>query len=353
MVDGSFWDKLAELYSKLPGDEGAFAEEQRTLRDIVHQFEVDQSQRYEIVEPFALGGAGVIAKVRDLVLGVPGALKLPRPIMGKHQTMAGIMAGEIERLCEISHPNIVRVYCHGQIQVKGTDWSYYVMEYIDGAMDAHRYFESTERTAGDMISVISQCVEALCHLHAHEVVHIDVKLENLLVSTDGRVLLSDLGSARRIKNEADPTKLTFTRSYAHPDLFKACAGSTRDENHEQADVPRQSIRAEYDLYALGKNIFRLLRRFDQADISRLPNYVRAYLELMAARLLDGLNAEDECALHLPRSAFGEIRYISAEQVLQDIKKLTGEYHIETAVPELDSHHDRTIQICYQRGPCSF
>src|SRR6185369_9245302 len=98
-----------------------------------------------------------------------------------------------------------------------------------------------------------------------------------------------------------------------------------------------------DLYALGLNLIRLLDFYDESRKSALTPYIRKYLRLMACRLLDGLNSNDHCALGLPRGAFSEFRYLSAANAVHDLRKLTGEYSLSAAIPELNYHAEHTIQ----------
>jgi len=74
---------------------------------------------------------------------------------------------------------------------------------------------------------------------------------------------------------------------------------------------------------------------------------------MGARLLDGENAKaDEYALDLPRSALAELKYNNLTEVIDDFKKLTGEYPLKAELPELDDYHPNKIQCSYSRV-CAF
>jgi len=118
-----------------------------------------------------------------------------------------------------------------------------------------------------------------------------------------------------------------------------------DPDRMSVEILRSQLKRVFDLYALGKNILRILKKCDIADYKRIPIYHRRYMKLMACRMLDGHNdSDDECALNLSKSAFNEIKYSSADEVLLDIKKLTGEYSINKEIPELDHHFPKTIQI---------
>jgi serine/threonine protein kinase len=183
--------------------------------------------------------------------------------------------------------------------------------------------------------------------------HGDVKLENMLIASDGRAVLSDLGSARNLQEGPSEVTVIFTRDWAHPKLraLVSYAAST-DPNRLRGQVQRNELRKSFDLYALGQNLRRLLRMHDMAEWKELEPYERKYFELTGTRLLDGVNSDDECALGLPRAAFEEIKYTDADQIATDLKKLTGEYPLRQIVPELDLHPIQTIQTSSLSPSCS-
>jgi HD superfamily phosphohydrolase len=345
-VDKEFLDALREKYAGLKNGEQRWDEENPVLQKILCELGEAIAPRYKLLSPIGVGGAGVIIKVYDTNLEVEQALKVARPVEGKYSLMAEIIAGEISHLRSSAHPNIIDIFYHDRVAVDGTAWPYYIMEYVAGACDALEYLSERNATAAQMVSVVRQCAEGMSYLHTRGAVHLDVKLENILVSPSGRAVLADLGSARTLRADTGTTQITFSRPWAHPGLLGIAVTTSHPESVlVRGEMPRNRLRKEFDLYALGKNIFRLLGFVDRADTRRLNPYVRAYLELMAARLLDGKNTDDECALGLPRGAVAELRYISVDEVILDLKKLSGEYAIHAAIPELDHHYPRRLQIC--------
>jgi hypothetical protein len=218
------------------------------------------------------------------------------------------------------------------------------MEFIPNAMDALDFFKEEPRPSQTVLNVMKQVVDGITHLHALDIVHCDVKLENVLVGADGRTVVSDLGSARHLREGEPEILVIFSRPYAHPKLIElAVAATTTDPNRVKAPIRRSDLRKEFDLYALGKNLKRLLNLHDVARWKTLDSYTRKYLDLMACRLLDGQNTEAECALGLPKAAFQEIKYRESGEVGTDLRKITGEYSLYKIVPEVDPYPVRTIQ----------
>ncbi len=213
-----FFDKLREKYIALENGEKAWNQEKEKVKAILYEVESNIADRYTIRLPINIGGAGIVIKVTDENLGVPQALKCARPVAGKELLLTDIIASEISRLIESSHENIISISCRGDVSIDGKIWPYYIMEYIEGALDTLEFLKMHRPDYNQIINLIKQCVEGLIFLHSKDTIHGDIKLENLLISPDGRAKISDLGSARLLTAEGEDTLLTFTRDYAHPAL---------------------------------------------------------------------------------------------------------------------------------------
>lgn len=324
--------------------EDAWLKEQAVLQDVIAALRAELSPRYEIGKPLGVGGVGVVLQVYDTNLEVSRALKFARPTGGRESAFAKIISSEISRLREAVHPNIIAMFQQGGVNASGHVFPYYVMEFILGAQDAAEYFESFADSA-DVLSILSQIFHGLAHLHGTGILHGDVKLENVLIGEGGRAVICDLGSARRISDGGAEISLVFTRPFAHPTLIAmASAGSDSDSNRVRVDkFPRRNLQLQFDLFALGRNLTRLVDLCERNGSLLREPYIRRYLKLMACRLLDGRNSDEECTLGLPKAAFVEIKYQSIKDVVLDLKKLTGEYNIIAANPELDEHSEQRIQ----------
>ena len=324
--------------------EAAWTQESPALQRLLPKFKDELAPRYRVVKPLGVGGVGVVLQLFDTNLETPRALKFARPRSGREPFFAEIITGEISRLREAVHPNIIGIFQHGQVSSDGVSSPYYVMEFIPGAKDAAEYFTEKPHSSDDLFAVLSQALSGIAHLHEIGVLHGDIKLENILVAETGRAVISDLGSARRLKDGTQDTFLIFTRQYAHPSAIAlATAASDSDSNRVRASLSRKSLQTAFDLYALGKNLLRLLTMYESPKVPPLKPYIRQYLKLMACRLLDGRNTDQECALALPRLTFAEIKYTSILEAETDLRKLTGQYSLSSVVPELDNHPDLTIQ----------
>lgn len=338
------WEKLKGKYEKLDNGAIEWEQENETVRNIIINIKKEIREQYDVIEPLGVGGAGVVLKIYYKNLEVFRALKFSRPRLEKESLFAKIIVGEISSLRQAINPNIIEIYSQGSVILVGENYPYYVMEYIPEAMDAFEFFKLEVRKEEVLFSIIKQVLDGIKHLHTLNILHGDIKLENILISSDNNAVISDLGSARNLSAKDDKTIIIFTRPYAHPDL-KAIATQmkTTDPNRVRGEVERLKLNKIFDLFALGKNFIRLLKIYDQKGWKSLSSYTHKYLELMGCRLLDGRNEEGELPFGLPKQAFHEIKYKDISEVLYDFKKLTGEYTVHNIIPELNENGIQMIQ----------
>jgi HD superfamily phosphohydrolase/predicted Ser/Thr protein kinase len=337
--------QLPGFYKKLKNGASQWAQERAALLAIVDSLGHEIAPRYHIVQPIGVGGVGVILLLKDTNLNVERALKFPRPRPDRKDLFTEAIASEISSLREAAHTNIIEVYEQGKVNTSYGAFPYYIMEYIPDAKDAYEYFKENKWNSITLESILEQVVIGLVHLHGLKILHGDIKLENILISSDGRAVITDFGSARNLHKGATIVSILFTRSYAHPDLIRlAVNNSSTDPNRIHAKIPRKHLKLEFDLFALGKNILRLLAMYSPTNLRGLEPYAIRYIRLIAARLLDGHNTGDECALGLPPLAFRQLKYVSIKEVKEDLAKLTSGIPLGAILPEMEAHALRTIRI---------
>lgn len=359
----SLIDDIGEKYEKLDNGNKLWNSEKDEVKKLIEEIKAEIASAYDIEDAINVGGTGIVIKVMDRNLAITRALKFLRPLKDKELLLTSIMASEISRLIESSHENIVTIYYQGELKKRDPKWPFYVMEFIDGAVDGKDYLSGWDadydkkKKYEELIRLLQQAVEGLCFLHSRGIIHCDVKLENILVAPGGKAKLTDFGSARLLDPmNNEQTQFVITKPYAHPELLKLAYTSTPSvPERMRGSIPRSKLKPEFDLYALGKNILRIL--YDEMgegiDSSYIPPYDKDYLALMGCRMLDGFNKtpNERCLGDLPNEVYDEIKYSSdeikyssIEQVSLDIKKITGEYTIHQSIKELDHHYPDTIQI---------
>jgi eukaryotic-like serine/threonine-protein kinase len=151
--------------------------------------------RYRLVEPLGSGGMGRVWKARDEVLH--------RDVAIKHVVLpAGLTDAEQEALHEqtlrearaaarISHPNVVQIHD----VLRADDQSWIVMEYVPARSLLQVMREDGPLPPGYVAAIGAAVLAALEVAHRSGVLHRDVKPSNVLIATDGRVVLTDFGLA--------------------------------------------------------------------------------------------------------------------------------------------------------------
>ena len=218
------------------------------------------------------------------------------------------------------------------------------MEYIPNARDAAAFAE--ERTTEQaFLKVLRDVVSGLQYLHSQSppLVHMDIKPGNIVVMPDGTGLIVDFGFAKWLKAEGENTLIGGTEGYLHPDARKFVE-SSGNPDRLRGPAPRDALKTVWDLYALGKTLLKLIAITDETEPPLMSEYTHRYLRLMAFRMLDGQNSEDDHALALRGRAFAEIKYRTIDEVALDLDKLLGSYSLSTRIAELNLHLPDTIQV---------
>ena len=188
--------------------------EQDTSRDrVAHRLALSKGyllQEYRIERVLGKGGFGMTYLARNEMLDMPVAIKEMLPdgiatrvegsqVVAQTRSMEESFAWARQRFMEearmlarLDHPNIVRV--QRMIEANGT--AYMVMEYVDGMSLADRLRRKAGISESELLSIVHPLLSGLEHVHSRGLLHRDIKPENIFISTEGRVLLLDFGSAR-------------------------------------------------------------------------------------------------------------------------------------------------------------
>jgi serine/threonine protein kinase len=221
--------------------------------------------RYRIIEGLAMGGMGAVFKVKHIDLGKDFALKIIHSSLSEDARMQRFFFREARILSQLDHPNIVDVTDFGSDDRFG---AYLVMEHLKGE-SLHARLEREERLAvPQALAVALQVAEALHSMHTDELVHCDIKPENIFLirtAVGRRTLIEakliDFGLSRNMAlgAELDSSEVGGTPIYAAPEQIEGLA-------------PRASM----DIYAVGELLYHML--------TAQPPFLGTIPEICAAKL---------------------------------------------------------------------
>ena len=199
-------------------------------------------ERYELLDPIGRGGMATIYRGRDTRMDRLVAIKVLREVYSTDPKFVTRFQREAKAASALQHPNIVQVYDYGQ-----TDGNYFiVMELVEGT-DLRRYLRSRGVLDVDRAIIIAHDVAlGLGAAHRRTIVHRDVKPQNILVSKNGAIKLTDFGIASVYK-DINAERLTTTGM---------TLGTVQYYAPEQAQGEIVSPAA--DVYALGIVMYEML-----------------------------------------------------------------------------------------------
>jgi serine/threonine-protein kinase len=199
-------------------------------------------ERYQLQEPIGRGGMAVIYRGVDMHTNRTVAVKVLREIYSTDPKFVTRFQREAKAASSLKHPHIVQVYDYGQ---SGGNY-YIVMELVEGK-DLRRYLRSYRVLTPERAMMIAHDVAlGLGAAHRREIVHRDVKPQNILVGDDGSIKLTDFGIASVYK-DLDAERLTTTGM---------TLGTVQYYAPEQAQG--EIVSAAADVYALGIVMYEML-----------------------------------------------------------------------------------------------
>ncbi|PWD49844.1 Stk1 family PASTA domain-containing Ser/Thr kinase [Serinibacter arcticus] len=195
--------------------------------------------RYDVLRRIARGGMATVYLASDRRLERHVALKVMHPHLADGADVVARFRREARAAARLAHPGIVAVLDQG---VDG-ETNYLTMEFIAGHTLRTEIAGHGSLRLGRALEITSAVLDALAAAHRSGLVHRDVKPENVLLGTDGRIKVADFGLARAVSEAtvASTGTLLGTVAYLSPEI-----------------VSSGEANASADVYAVGVVLYEML-----------------------------------------------------------------------------------------------
>jgi serine/threonine protein kinase len=278
---------------------------------------------YLVQEKVGSGGVAKVYKAIDRRTNETVALKVMHSIWGEKSDVARRFQKEAEIVKKLQHPCIVAVYDYGIIRGR----TYLVMQYMPGGCLSERFQDPVPVTSQEVVRLLRRIASALDHAHRKEVIHRDLKLENILLDERGDAALSDFGIAR-VK---DSKNLTMTGSIVGTPMYMS---------PEQARGKRQ-LDYRSDLYSLAVMSYLL-------TVGRFPFVGNDLLAILQQHVNAPPPPPSEIAPDLPRGLDNVLlrglakkpseRYPSADAFIEAYARVMSDYAPRQTLVDMTSEH---------------
>lgn len=286
------------------------------------------ANRYMIVTTLGSGGMADVFLAIDTILNREVAVKVLRGDASKDPVALLRFQREASAVSKLHHPNVVEVYDIGEFDGK----NYIVMEYIRGKTLKQLIRQRGALSKEEAVSIMKQLVSAVAHAHENNIIHRDIKPQNILVKDDGTVKITDFGIALA----HDAVQLTQSDSVLGSAHYIA-PETTRGE----------SATVQIDIYALGIVFYELLT-------GNVPFTGDNPVQIAMKHMREEIPSVREFNHTIPQSVENIIirataknrlfRYESAKDMLFDLDMcLMSEFaHVEKVVFREDDSNDGTL-----------
>ncbi|MBQ6361634.1 MAG: Stk1 family PASTA domain-containing Ser/Thr kinase [Lachnospiraceae bacterium] len=258
--------------------------------------------RYEIISRIGSGGMSDVYKATDLKLNRAVAIKVLKSEYSNEKNFVSKFRMEAQSAAGLAHPNIVNVYDVGED--RGVH--YIVMELVEG-ITLKKYIERKKKLEiRESIEVAMQVARGIEAAHKQHIIHRDIKPQNIMISRDGKVKVTDFGIARASSSQTISSNTMGSVHYISPEQAR---GGYCDERS--------------DIYSLGITLYEMLTGrvpFEgESTVSVALLHIQG--EMVPPREYEPLIPVSlekiilKCTQKKP-----ELRYSSATELISDLKK---------------------------------
>ncbi|MEM9702451.1 MAG: serine/threonine-protein kinase, partial [Planctomycetota bacterium] len=206
---------------------------------------VTQVGGFMLSKKLGAGGMGDVYLAKQTKVGRNVALKTLKPELAKRPDFVARFMREVESMGRLDHPNVIRIYDADTIELGGKPFAYAAIEYVDGQSLQDWMDQRKSLSVPDAVAITLVVADALRHAHELNMIHRDIKPDNVLLTKRGVVKVADFGLAKAIDEDQSLTQSGVgmgTPLYMAPE-------QARNAKH----VDQRS-----DIYALGATLYYFL-----------------------------------------------------------------------------------------------
>lgn len=259
-------------------------------------------ERYEIIEQIGTGGMSYVYKAKDHKLNRYVAVKVLKSEFSENKGFVSKFRVEAQAAAGLAHPNIVNVYDVGE----DNGLHYIVMELVEG-ITLKEYIEKKARlSVKEAISIAIQVSMGIEAAHNNHIIHRDIKPQNIIISREGKVKVTDFGIARAATSNTITSNVMGSVHYTSPEQAR---GGYSDEKS--------------DIYSLGITMFEMLT-------GRVPFNGETTVSIAIKHIQDEMPSPRDFVPEIPASVEQIIfkctqkspdrRYDNMSQLIADLKE---------------------------------
>lgn len=304
--------------------------------------------RYEVIEKIGTGGMSDVYLAKDHSLDRQVAIKVLKQEYAEDMTFVSKFRAEAQAAAGLEHPNIVNIY-----DVGNENGLYYiVMERIEGVTLKTYIAKKGQLSYNEVISIAIQVGRGIEAAHNKNIVHRDIKPQNIMISKEGKVKVTDFGIARAVTSNTINADLMGSVHYSSPEqarngfvsfqsdiyslgivMYEMCTGRVPFDGDTTVAIAIQHLQSEMtppSVYApnLPISVEKIIMKCTMKSQDR--RY--ATIEDMLIDLKKALVNPDEDFVTIPDAEESEKTRVISEKELEQIQK--------TTVPEKTRDRDR-------------
>ena len=264
------------------------------------------SERYEIIDKVGSGGMADVYKAKCHRLNRYVAIKILKQEYSNDAKFVTKFRGEAQSVAGLSHPNIVNVYDVGD----DNGLYYIVMELVEG-ITLKKFIEKKGKLdVKEAVGIGIQIAQGMEAAHDNHIIHRDIKPQNIIISKEGKVKVTDFGIAKAATSNTITSNAMGSVHYISPEQAR---GGYSDEKS--------------DIYSLGVTMYEMLS-------GKVPFEGESTVTVALAHIQEDAPLLDTMGQDIPRSLSKivqkcmqkkpDMRYISAAALISDLKRALAE-----------------------------